>query len=81
MTDVLTAIEALDMSESDIDNLKFLVTASAETLRDWYFSVDADDIQYAQELLDDAQRQIEEMSDDNPLTTELKAYLKEYKLQ
>ena len=81
MKEVLTAIESLDMSESDIDNLKFLMTANTETIREWYFSVDADDIQYAQELLDDAQRQIEEMSDDNSLTTELKAYLKEYKLQ
>lgn len=81
MNAVLTAIEALDMSESDIDNLKFLVTASAETLRDWYFSVEKDDIEYAQELLDEAQRQIEEMSDDDPLAAELRTYLKEYKLQ
>ena len=81
MNAVLTAIEALDMSENDIDNLKFLVTASAETLRDWYFSVEKDDIEYAQELLDEAQRQIEEMSDDDPLAAELRTYLKEYKLQ
>jgi DNA-binding MurR/RpiR family transcriptional regulator len=41
----------LDMNERDLENLKFLLSASQETLNDWYNTVDDDDIDYAMELL------------------------------
>lgn len=39
------------MNDYDWENLQFLLNASEDTLRDWYSSVSADDIQYASELL------------------------------
>lgn len=44
-------IMELDMNERDLENLKFLLSASQETLNDWYNTVDDDDIDYAMELL------------------------------
>jgi hypothetical protein len=40
------------MNQHDRDNLKFLLTASRETLQDWYNKMDEDDLLYAMELLD-----------------------------
>lgn len=39
------------MDQHDRDNLNFLLSASADVLRDWYEHVDDDDVQYALELL------------------------------
>jgi hypothetical protein len=39
------------MSKEDRVNLNFLLTASAETLLEWYKSADEDDLEYADELL------------------------------
>lgn len=39
------------MNEHDRNNLNFLLNVSEDVLKDWYFSVDEDDIQYAIELL------------------------------
>ena len=39
------------MNEHDRKNLSFLLTATPEVIRDWAGKMDADDIDYAQELL------------------------------
>jgi hypothetical protein len=39
------------MSNEDSLNLEFLLTASSETLLDWFTSADDDDLEYANELL------------------------------
>jgi hypothetical protein len=43
------------MSEHDLENLAFLLTSSQEVIRDWYFQMDADDIEYAKTILNIAQ--------------------------
>lgn len=40
------------MSVRDRANLQFLLTASPEVLREWYDTVEEDDIIYAMQLLD-----------------------------
>lgn len=42
---------ALITNEWDRDNLMFLLTADDECLKEWYAQADADDLQYAQELM------------------------------
>jgi hypothetical protein len=81
MDKLMNAIDSLDMPEEDLENLRFLLTASQETLRDWYFSVDQDDIEYAFELMTEAEAQMKEMEKDPDVSTELKAYLKKFMLQ
>lgn len=39
------------MNQYDRDNLNFLMMASDEVLREWYNSASLDDLEYAQELL------------------------------
>ena len=39
------------MNQHDRDNLNFLLTASAKTLKDWQNQADEDDLIYAQEIL------------------------------
>lgn len=39
------------MNAHDRKNLEFLLNASPEVIRDWYLNVDADDHEYASELL------------------------------
>jgi len=39
------------MTDYDRDNLFFLLNADEETLKDWYNTVDEDDIEYASELM------------------------------
>ena len=39
------------MSENDITNLIFILSASPETIMDWWSKVSEDDHQYAMELL------------------------------
>lgn len=46
------------MNKHDKDNLNFLLTASKETLNDWYASVSEDDIHYAFELLQMAKTEL-----------------------
>ena len=50
------------MNEHDRSNLKFLLNASAETLKDWWDKVDEDDHQYAQELLAMAALELKEQA-------------------
>lgn len=40
------------MNDWDRENVKFLLGADAETLKDWYDHVDEDDHQYASEILE-----------------------------
>lgn len=46
------------MNKRDRDNLKFIMTADETTLRDWFRSVDEDDIDYAFELLKKASAEL-----------------------
>ena len=41
-----------DMTERDLDNLEFLLTASNKTIGDWFSKMEPDDIDYAIELLE-----------------------------
>jgi hypothetical protein len=47
------------MNEHDRDNLRFLLTASDATLKDWYTVADLEDIAYALELVNNYQLQIQ----------------------
>ena len=40
------------MTERDLDNLEFLLTASNKTIGDWFSKMEPDDIDYAIELLE-----------------------------
>lgn len=40
--------------ENDIHNLSFLLSASPETLQDWFGKMSEDDLDYAVELLENA---------------------------
>lgn len=48
------------MNAHDLSNLNFLLTASPEVIEDWYEKMDADDILYAFELLEQAGAQLVE---------------------
>lgn len=74
-------IKSLDMPDHDINNLVFILSASKEILKSWYFSVEKDDIDYAFELLEEAQNQLNDRTDDDEISAELKAYLKNFQLQ
>lgn len=47
------------MKKYDRDNLEFLMAATPEVLEDWYNQMDDDDIEYAFELLDAYQVELE----------------------
>lgn len=47
------------MTQYDLDNLRFLLTVSKETLKDWFETVDEDDIVYALELLEKAKTDVD----------------------
>jgi hypothetical protein len=47
-----------DMTERDLDNLEFLLTASNETIADWFSKMEPDDIDYAFELLEMAKLEL-----------------------
>jgi hypothetical protein len=46
------------MTEYDRNNLNFLLSIDATTLHDWYTTSSADDIKYAEELLDIYQQEL-----------------------
>jgi hypothetical protein len=52
------------MNEHDRDNLRFLLTASDETMKDWYTIADLEDIAYALELINSYQLQIQAFAND-----------------
>ena len=47
------------MNQRDRDNLEFLLKATPEVIEDWYEKMDADDILYAFELLEEYSRELE----------------------
>lgn len=47
------------MNEYDRANLEFLLSASKETLEDWYSKTSDDDIEYALELLQAAKTEVD----------------------
>ena len=47
------------MNNHDRDNLNFLLRAKPEVIRDWFKTVDSDDIDYAWSLLEAYSREIE----------------------
>lgn len=66
------------MSEHDLQNLKFLLTASTETIADWFEHVDEDDVAYAFELLEmakiemvDQATELSDLSDASKYLTQL----------
>lgn len=65
------------MNQHDRENLKFLLTASKETLQDWYSKMDEDDLRYAMELLDAYSRELDVRSallEDLPLQSKKNPY-------
>lgn len=65
------------MNKHDRDNLKFLLTASKETLQDWYSKMDEDDLRYAMELLDAYSKELDVRSallEDLPLMSKKNLY-------
>jgi len=52
------------MNNYDRNNLNFLLSIDASTLHDWYSSASADDIAYAEELLDAYQRELDAATDE-----------------
>lgn len=73
------------MNEHDKANLEFILSASKETLQEWYDSLSGDDIAYAQELLDKASLElamrIVELYDDVPDVDLAKNVLDKYMLK
>lgn len=47
------------MDERDKSNLEFLLSASPDILQDWYDKMNADDHQYARELLEISQMELD----------------------
>lgn len=52
MTNLMNRFRKTDMTERDLDNLEFLLTASNKVIGDWFSKMEPDDIDYAIELLE-----------------------------
>lgn len=52
MTNLMNRFRNTDMTERDLDNLEFLLTASNKVIGDWFSKMEQDDIDYAIELLE-----------------------------
>jgi hypothetical protein len=52
MTNLMDRFRKTDMTERDLDNLEFLLTASNKVIGDWFSKMEQDDIDYAIELLE-----------------------------
>jgi hypothetical protein len=61
----------------DRDNLHFLLNTGDEAMADWYAQADADDLVYAQELLDAYSRELKIRSQDLIVEAEM-AQLPQY---
>ena len=68
------------LTDRDVENLNFLVNASDEVLRDWMNHVDADDIDYAQELLEMLKHRILDIAAEHSDLSETKQILARYKV-
>jgi hypothetical protein len=52
MTNLMDRFRKTDMTERDLDNLEFLLSASNKVIGDWFSKMEQDDIDYAFELLE-----------------------------
>ena len=72
------------MNDHDKENLNFILNASNETLKDWYKTLDPDDIGYAQELLTTAALEVDmriiELHDNMIDVSDANAVLNKYRL-
>jgi len=59
------------MNEYDRDNLKFLLTIDEATFKDWYDQMDAEDHEYAQEILNRYAQELKERSAELVIEAEL----------
>jgi hypothetical protein len=73
------------MNEHDKANLEFMLSASKETLADWFITLSEDDIAYAEELLYAARAELDlrivELHDDVPDVTLANSVLDKYRLK
>lgn len=58
MMNLMDRFRNTDMTERDLDNLEFLLTASSRTIGDWFSKMEPDDIDYAIELLEMAKLEL-----------------------
>lgn len=58
-------------NEYDRENLKFLINASNETIKEWYKTCTDDDIAYAQELMNAFALELQEAAIENRIEFEL----------
>jgi len=63
-------------NEVDRNNLYFLLNASTETIKDWYKTCTADDVEYARELMDAYAREVREIALEVRIEGELKLMAK-----
>ena len=72
------------MNDHDRENLKFLLSVDAKTLKSWYDNMDADDIDYAAELLTRYKEELETktvlLSDNVGNVSEAKKFLKRFSI-
>ncbi|MEY4331955.1 MAG: hypothetical protein RLZZ196_693 [Bacteroidota bacterium] len=47
------------MQKHDVENLKFLLSLSSASLKDWYDQASTDDIEYATELLNSYEHELD----------------------
>ncbi len=58
-------------NEDDRENLRFLINASNETIKEWYKTCTDDDIEYAQELMNAFALELQEAANENRIEFEL----------
>ena len=68
------------MNDRDLSNLKFLLYASDEALKDWILQADEDDVLYATELVQEHLKHFKGMDNDPTDFTEAKAVLSKFRL-
>lgn len=73
------------MNDHDRANLDFILNATSATLKEWYDSLEPDDLAYAQELLYAARAELDlrmvELYDDVPDVTLANKVLDKYRLR
>ena len=67
------------MNQQDRDNLDFLLNATPEVIRDWYNTMDDDDIVYAFELLELAKEELIEQQMAGTDLSDVRALILKYR--
>jgi hypothetical protein len=67
------------MDKQDRDNLDFLLNATPEVIRDWYNTMDDDDIVYAFELLEMAKEELIEQQMAGTDLSDVRALILKYR--